>query len=300
VTTPDEGGRQTDGLRGVRRFAVPAFNRLPAPTRRSVLHALGRYAPWEDGFDPTPPPARANEVTGAPDFVGIGVQKAGTTWWYDLICAHPRVYSRPDIHKERHYFGRYANRPFGAEERAEYLDWFPRPPGRLAGEWTPDYIHLPWTPPLLAQAAPQTRLLVLVRDPVERFRAGLAHQQRERGRRTSVEDYNDAVTRGFYDAALCRWGMHFGPEQILVLQYERCVDDPRRELARTYRFLELDPFVPDGIRSRVNATTKPLDLEEDVRRRLVELYAPDALALSSHFPDIQLDRWPNFAPTVTQ
>ena len=58
--------------------------------------------------------------------------------------------------------------------------WFPRPSGSLTGEWTPDYIQCSWVPALLAQAAPGTRLLVLLRDPVERFRSGLAHQRRDR------------------------------------------------------------------------------------------------------------------------
>ena len=178
-------------MRGLRRVAVPAFARLPAPARRSILHAFGKYAPWEDDFDPTPPRAAGDEVTGAPDFVGIGAQKAGTTWWYDVICAHPDVYSRRDIHKERHFFGRYAIRSFGAAECSLYHDWFPRPPGSLTGEWTPDYIHCPWVPALLAQAAPRTRLLAILRDPVERFRSGLAHQRRDRGRLT-VQAYQDA------------------------------------------------------------------------------------------------------------
>jgi len=296
VTAPSEGAIRSDGLRHVRRVAVPAFNKLPAPTRRTILHLFGKYAPWEDGFDPTAPPVGPGEATGAPDFVGIGVQKAGTTWWYDLVCAHPGVYSRPDIHKERHFFGRYATRPFGPAECAEYLQWFPRPAGRLTGEWTPDYINLPWVPPLLAQAAPRARLLALVRDPVERFRAGLAHQRRDRGRLT-VEAYQDAVNRGFYHDALLRWTAYFPPEQILVLQYERCVADPVGQLDRTFRFLGLEPFVPDGIRKRVNRTTHALQVDEDARRRLVELYKPDALALSTRFPDIELDLWPNFALT---
>jgi hypothetical protein len=194
--TPREGDLPREGLHGLRRVALPAFARLPAPARRSILHALGKYAPWEDGFDPTPPHAQGAEVTGAPDFVGIGVQKSGTTWWYDVICAHPDVYSRDDIHKERHFFGRFATRPFGPAECSLYHDWFPRLPGRLTGEWTPDYIHLPWVPELLAQAAPRTRLLALLRDPVERFRSGLAHQERDRGRHT-VDAYQDAIARAF-------------------------------------------------------------------------------------------------------
>ena len=114
---------------GLRRIAVPAFNRLPASARRTILHALGRYAPWEEGFDPTPPTPRSGEVIGPPDFVGIGAQKAGTTWWYDVLCAHPRVYSRDDIHKERHYFGRFATTSFGPADSSALRRVVPAPTG---------------------------------------------------------------------------------------------------------------------------------------------------------------------------
>jgi hypothetical protein len=294
MTTPREGDHRWDQLRGLRGVAVPVFAKLPAAARRSILHAVGKYAPWEDGFDLTPPSAGSTEVTGPPDFVGIGAQKAGTTWWYEAICAHPDVFSRRDIHKERHFFGRYIARPFGPQECSLYHDWFPRPPGYVTGEWTPDYMHAPWVPSLLAQAAPRTRVLVLLRDPIERFRSGLAHQRRDRGRLT-VEAYQDAVARGLYHDALRRWTAHFPREQILILQYERCRADPAGQLARTYRFLELEPFVVEGIDNRVNATAHALGLDQDVRRRLVDLYAPDVRALSKCVADLDLDLWPNFA-----
>jgi hypothetical protein len=294
VNGSGEGNEDQAGWRGVRRVAVPAFARLPAPARKSILHALGKYAPWEDGFDATPPHAEGDEVPGAPDFVGIGAQKSGTTWWYDAICAHPDVYARPDVHKERHFFGRYATRAFGPAEASQYHQWFPRPPGRQAGEWTPDYIHLPWVPPLLARAAPRARLMVLLRDPVDRFRSGLAHQRRDRGRLT-VEACQEAVVRGLYHDALRRWLDYFPADQILVLQYERCVADSAEQLARTYRFLQLEPFMTGSVRNQVNTTARTVHLDEDVCHRLVDLYTPDVVALSKLFPDLDLDLWPNFS-----
>ena len=293
MNTPREHGTRPAGQRGLRHVAAPVFAKLPPIARRSILHAFGKYAPWEDGFNPTPPQAGRDEITGPPDFVGIGVQKAGTTWWFDAIGAHPGVYSRPDIHKERHFFGRYAVRSFGPVECSLYHDWFPRPSGLLTGEWTPDYIHCHWVPALLAKAAPQTRLLALLRDPVERFRSGLAHQRRDRGRLT-VEAYQDAVARGLYHDGLLRWTAYFPPEQILLLQYERCLADPAGELDRTYAFLGLDPFVHEGIGRRINTTARSIDLEADVRRRLVDLYEPDVRALSREFPSLDLRLWPNF------
>jgi hypothetical protein len=28
-------------------------------------------------------------VVGPPDFVGVGTQRSGTTWWWQLLCDHP-------------------------------------------------------------------------------------------------------------------------------------------------------------------------------------------------------------------
>lgn len=282
------------GQRGWRRLAEPAFARFPPAARRSILHAFGKYAPWEAGFDLTPPQPGPFEVTGPPDFVGIGVQKAGTTWWFDAICAHPDVFSRDDIHKERHFFDRYVVHPFRSQDRALYHEWFPRPAGALTGEWTPDYMHYPWVPVLLAEAAPRAHLLALVRDPVERFRSGVAHHRRDRGRLSS-ESYRDAVARGFYLQGLRPWTSYFAPEQVLVLQYEQCRADPAGELARTYRFLGLRPYVHEEIEKRVNVTDHVPELDEEVRRRLVRMYEPEVRALVEHFPNIDLGLWPNFA-----
>ena len=280
----------------VRSVAAAGLRRLPPRTRRRVLHGLGRFAPWEQGFDFTPPALEPGEEAGPPDFVGIGVQKAGTTWWYGLIVAHPSVSARPAIHKERHFLSRYAATAFGAADVRDYHGWFPRRPGTLAGEWTPDYVDFPWVPPLLAQAAPRARLLLLVRDPVERFRSGLAHHKRH-GLPVTDATMADAVARGFYARALTPWWSHFGPEALLVLQYERCRADPAGQLARTYRFLGLDDdFVPDALHRRVDPPAESrIDLAPDARRRLVDAYQPDVDALTRRFPELDLDLWPNFA-----
>jgi hypothetical protein len=278
----------------MRDVARSAFLALPAPLRRTALHAAGRYAPWENGFDFTPPSPNRGEVTGPPEFVGIGAQKAGTTWWFALVTSHPDVAHRDDIHKERHFFDRFITCSFDASDRAQYHGWFPRPAGKITGEWTPDYLHLWWVPPLLAEAAPRTRLLVLLRDPVERFRSGVAHHRAYRGA-SSTDVYADALARGFYGQSLAVWTRHFDPEQVLVLQYERCVEDPLGELERTYRFLGLSPFEPAHIGRRVNESRVDLELAPDVRQRLCEIYAPDVAALAASTGQVDLSLWPNFA-----
>ena len=281
----------------LRSVAAAGLRRLPPQARLGLLHSLGRFAPWEVGFDVTPPALEPGEEAGPPDFVGIGVQKAGTSWWYELLVAHPSVSSRPGIHKERHFLSRFGTASFGPEQVAAYHGWFPRRPGTLAGEWTPDYLDFPWVPALLTLAAPQARLIVMVRDPVERFRSGMAHERRQ-GRAVTDAVVADAVARGFYHRALTHWGALARPDRLLVLQYEQCAQDPAGQLARTYRFLGIDDaFVPPDLRRPVGVTTNDkAEMADDARQRLVDAYRSDVAALAEQFPHLDLGLWPNFVP----
>jgi len=268
---------------------------LPRAVRDGLRRRIGPFAPWEAGFAPAPPVPGPGEDVGPPDFVGIGVQKAGTTWWFGLVVTHPGAFHRAADHKERHYFAPYATAGFGPEQALGYHRWFPRPRGTVTGEWTPDYVYQPWVPPLLARAAPDARLLVMVRDPVERFVSGLAHSRLVAGSHLGTV-VAEAVDRGFYAAALDRWSGPLEAGRVLVLQYERCVADPAGELARTYRFLGLDDtFRPVGLRRASSPTLQEkVVLDDDARQRLVELYAPDVGALRMLVPDLDLGLWPNF------
>jgi hypothetical protein len=111
----------------------------------------------------------------------------------------------------------------------------------------------------------------------------------------TTDVYADALERGFYGRSLHHWTRHFDPEQILVLQYERCVEDPLGELERTYRFLGLPPFEPVDVVRRVNESRVVVELPDDARTRLRELYAPDVAMLNAGTPQVDLSLWPNFA-----
>ena len=269
---------------------------LPRSMRESIRHRVGPFAPWERGFPAAAPAPAAGAITGPPDFVGIGVQKAGTTWWYELLCSHPGVDRGPQLHKERHFFARFAVDAFGAPQIAQYHAWFPRRPGAVTGEWTPDYLFQPWVAPLLAAAAPEARLLVMVRDPVERLVSGVAHAGLTHGSHLGSV-MAEAVLRGFYASALRPWTERFPAGQVLVLQYERCVADPRGELDRTFRHVGLEgPGGAVDVRREVSPTRgERIELPPDARRRLVELYAPDVAELARMFPDLDVGLWPNFS-----
>ena len=64
-----------------------------------------------------------------------------------------------------------ANTP--SVDARRYHAFFPRPVGGKAGEWTPRYMVDFWTPALLREAAPSAKILVMLRDPFERFCSGV-------------------------------------------------------------------------------------------------------------------------------
>lgn len=247
---------------------------------------------WLRSIEAVPPP---DWFPAPPDFVGIGVQKAGTTWWYRMIESHPQVYSR-HWQKERHYLTRFGSRPFTDDHAVRYAELFTRPLGGKSGEWTPGYMTEFWVPPLLARAAPDTRLLVLLRDPIARYLSSVRHNLYIEEMKLKAAQ-RDAYERGRYYAQLELFLRFFPPERFLLLQYEHCIAEPLVQLRRTFEFLELDQvdFAPPNIGVAFNESRGPrYEAPAHVIDQLVDLYAPDVAALKRTWPDLDLEVWPRF------
>jgi hypothetical protein len=272
--------------------------RVPPSVRTALLSLTGRpnrryHRPVR--FPRVPPGWQVSP----PDFVGVGAQKAGTSWWHSLLSQHPMVVTPtsadPQIPKELHYFDRFWDAEVPRDDIDSYQRYFPRPEGFLSGEWTPRYMSDPWTIPLLAHAAPQTRVLVLLRDPVDRYVSGFTHSLIHglpRNARTAAE----AFQRGLYAAQLKVILDHFDRSQVLVQQYESCRRDPSGELARTLAFLGLSPSaVAPSFAEVVNGTTRPKEpISPEVRQSLGMAYRRDSAELAEMFPDIDLSLWRSF------
>ena len=239
----------------------------------------------------------AQRRPGPPDFVGVGTQRSGTTWWFALLLDHPGIRGPKGARKEVHFFDR-----FGAEEMTDadveaYHAHFPRRPGMLAGEWTPRYMAYQWTPEVLRRAAPEAKLLVLLRDPIERYRSGIVHR-RLRGPQRGHVTASDATERGRYASQLRHLYGVFPPEQVLVLQYERCRADAIAQYRRTLEFIGADPdYLPDELerpRGRPIGEDKP-SLMPHVETGLHHALDDEVLEVCRMVPDLDLSLWKNFA-----
>lgn len=124
------------------------------------------------------------EVGSLPDFLILGAAKAGTTSLFYYLSQHPNI-SMPNRKKEVHYFDVNYNRG---------IDWyrnhFPQSNKRNLGatgvrnicfEASPSYMIYPPALERIKKDIPSVKLIVLLRDPVERAYSHYRHNVR-RGR----------------------------------------------------------------------------------------------------------------------
>jgi hypothetical protein len=251
---------------------------------------------------PAVPDCPPGERTGPPDLVGVGAQRAGTTWWWrGAIRSHPGFVREVKPRKEVHFFDRFWDgREIPADLPEQYARHFPRPEGAITGEWTPRYMHDFWALPLLRRCAPEARILVLLRDPIDRYRSGIA---RERARAAEHEIpveigvVGDAVYRSLYSRQLARLFQLFDRDRVLVLQYERCRAEPLEEMQRTQRFLGLEPLteIPPDLDRQVGRARQKLPLDDELAAELRNRVADDARRTAEICPEIDLALWPSVA-----
>jgi hypothetical protein len=254
-----------------------------------------RFCPAMQVQMPPPPPACPDGWKIAPpEFIGVGTMRSGTSWWHHLISCHPDVERPESREKELHYFDQFALR--GSPDPQDYYRYFPRPSGRLAGEWTPRYVSDHWTPRLIAQVAPNAKILILFRDPIERLISGLSYIIAE-GQNVSQAMLNLQLYRSLYWAQLSNLVNFFPREQILILQYEKCATNIAAELERTFKFIGLDSgrlTLTEEHRLPRNALSKPrVWLDESLLDGLRGALRADLRMLRAEFPEIDQSLWPS-------
>jgi len=200
-----------------------------------------------------------------PDFIIFGVGRCGTTSLYNYLTEHPNVGSAQV--KEIFFFDYHFHKGVGW-----YQKHFPLPryyKRFMTGDATPSYIHHPLAPHRIKELLPQVKLIVLLRNPIDRayshycqtmngklnpqfpFEIVVRYQITERNffAREKIlgdEQYFRQVyyptaylSKSVYLENLKRWFQVFPKEQILVLKNEEMSADPQKIFQKTIEFLEL-------------------------------------------------------------
>lgn len=249
-------------------------------------------------------------MTRGPDWLGIGAQRSGTTWFTDLLVQHPQV-QVPSV-KEQHvlYEGLVRRWPNSTWSRYVKLhnDAHSEDPGSpVVGEFTPYYLRALWVPAVVRDHIDEEApLFVLLRDPVARFASAIRHEMA----RTRAKSFrlggkfhrlwlrriaSDAQWAGMYATQLEVWRNQVGPDRLHVIQYEKFKADPQATLDDAWRSLHLEPVhLIEPNRPSATVTEKDVWQVEEVPGlydALVQAYRPEAARLTRW--GIDLDLWPS-------
>ena len=239
-----------------------------------------------------------------PDFLIIGAAKSGTTSLYEYLIQHPSI--APAVGKEVYFFDKKYSKGINW-----YKSFFPFKINKifsekfdnkkfLTGEATPRYLYHPHTPKRVFDIIPQVKLIVLLRNPIDR---AYSHYQMEVAVGNEELSFEDAIdneenrirddmkkmesnenfysvnfyrksylTRGIYVNQLKRWFEYFPKEQFFILKSEDFYSKTPEAYNQVLDFLNLSKFELDSFKPYKKRKYSTFSLE--TRKKLQEYFRP--------------------------
>jgi cytochrome P450 len=231
-----------------------------------------------------------------PNAIIIGAMKSGTTSLFDYLTQHPDVCGSRT--KELHFF----DNQFAKGTRWYRANFAPRGE-QVVLESSPYYFFHPLAAARAAALVPQAKLILLLRNPVDRAYSHFNQNKEEGLEPLSFEEALEAeagrlagaeealvsgraatshahqtfsyAAKGVYAPQLCRWLGHFPREQMLILKAEDLFRNPQDTVDRVTDFLGIARFAVADL-SGGNRRRYPL-MHPETRQRLEALFdAPNA------------------------
>lgn len=203
-----------------------------------------------------------------PTFLCIGAPKCGTTWLYDCLKQHPDVFL-PDT-KELHFFNRIMGEDLYTSKGPEWYAAFyaNASPHQARGDITPFYMREPYVPARIKQTLPNSKMIVLLRDPANRAYSEYCMWSRRWSKKKLNYTFDQLVQNPDLDRHLILYGSryaeqignfleYFSSDRILFLFTEEIKADPQRLLRHTLEFIGVNPsFTFNGTSKKSNQASR--------------------------------------------
>jgi hypothetical protein len=233
-----------------------------------------------------------------PDALIIGAPKAGTSALHAALARHPQVYASP-VKEPKYYMCADApppayNGPGDAHSQQEWIwrrDDYAQlfeaaAPGTVRLESTPFYLYLPSARRRIAEELPDAKLVVIVRDPIDRAYSNWMHLWADG--LEPIPDFVEACAAedqriragwapfwhyrrmGLYGEQLADLFRLVERDRVLVLRYWQLVSQPVETLNRVSEFLGIEKdrvgaVPPDNFRSFVEPGPRTTALASVIR-----------------------------------
>jgi len=232
-----------------------------------------------------------------PNFIIIGEQKCGTTTLYDHLIQHPQILSA--LRKEIHFFDNHYNVGLNM-----YKAFFPTNKEiqknglNITGEASPNYFHHPLVPQRIKENLPNIKLIVLLRNPVERayshfimmknagfetlsFEQAIEYEKQnikeekiswKNQHRVFNETHHPYLMRSIYVNNLKRWFEIFPRNQILIIKSEDFKSNKAEILKKTFEFLNISSYDLSDLKNKNVARYSSIN--SDTKKMLEDFFKP--------------------------
>ena len=250
-------------------FFMPQYSSLSWSRNTRFPKASRAFSPntalegkSECSCPPCPDVANRNlSTTGSaqkrfPDALIIGVRKGGTRALIDFLSVHPKV---KHASQEVHFFDKPEHYKLGINS---YLSMLPAvSKEELLIEKTPAYFVSPKAPELIHTIQPDVKLLLIVRNPIDRVVSDyLQIEEKRRSARKRIQSLREVlyvvredlppaidtrttfVQTSMYCIHMANWLKNFPRDQILVLDGDRFTKNPYDTMKAVEQFLHLNAY----------------------------------------------------------
>ncbi len=233
-----------------------------------------------------------------PNFLILGVAKAGTTSLYYYLNQHPDVYmSEP---KEPFFFEAEYGKGIEYYWRKYFAGWRGE---KAIGEARHRNLYLPYVAPRIKESIPNAKLIVVLRNPIDRayshwwhwysrneeppsfedaiyedlkrIEQGIAFEGEEGARlwsrnldpKTGKNEFRTYIDSGYYAQQIKRYLTLFPESHIKVIFLEDLQRDPQSVTSEVWKFIGVDPnyILKDPTPQNVS-NTKAIELAKTVAR----------------------------------
>jgi len=193
------------------------------------------------------------------DFFGVGTSRSGSTWLASCLAEHPEIFipKAKELHffrKRRYFYPGGKISPLGVHYLRKYFktesDQYVR------GEITPSYLLYPFALKRIKKNYPESKIICILRDPVERAYSHYRFLYSNKGKEMSEsfeealegKFYNKYVNLSLYSEKISYIKENFDQSNVKILLYDSLKSNPDSIIKETYRFLGVSTyFIPSSL-----------------------------------------------------
>lgn len=208
----------------------------------------------------------------SPLFIGLGVEKAATSWIFACLYEHPQICIPI---KEINFFsddekwkrGIKVYKEIFQERCTDHI---------IQGEFSTSYFCKTNVARRIKQYFPDPKLLVCLRNPIDRAYSNYRNDIMA-GRVSKSIDFQEAIKiqdyylgQGHYKKQFTQYFKYFSKDQFHIMVYEDIATDPQKFIQNLFRFLKVDDtFIPDSLTKKINVSRTPGNVQvEGIMNRI--------------------------------